>query len=153
MQQLCLYCNEPQSYTTNGAGASPLPSTPPGSEPDVILDQSSDGVDSGAECGMINAAPCTAARVRPCQCGLYLEESTGTCAAEISAGPCPVRPYCGYDGGPPCSFPGDRPCDECLEVEAVTATCIRNPNCVRGRLKKVTLSNFILDIDLVCSIY
>lgn len=70
--------------------------------------------------------------MRPCECGLYLKESSGTCAAEVSAGPCPVRPYCGFDGGPPCSFPGDQPCDECAEVDPVSATCVRNPNCVRG---------------------
>lgn len=112
------------------AEAAPTEDLQPGI--DIIEDQSTDAADDQPLCGSLDAKPCNAPRVRPCECGLYLEESSGTCAAEISAGPCPVRPYCGFDGGPPCSFPGDQPCDECLEVDPISAICIRNPNCVRG---------------------
>eukprot|EP00892_Ulva_mutabilis_P007633 jgi/Ulvmu1/5241/UM022_0034.1 len=126
--------NDPQGCLDAGGPSeeSPTAQIAPGGNAEETASQNSDDSGRAVLCGVLGAEPCSAPLVRPCQCGLFLDASVGTCAAEITSAPCPVRPYCGFESGPPCSFPGDQPCDECLEVDPITSMCIRNPTCVRG---------------------
>ena len=100
---------------------------------DGVLSQSGTGFEpapSRLPCGTLGAAPCPGREECQCGCGLYA--SGGECVSEMSTGPCPVRPCCGFENGPPCAFPGDRPCDECLEVDAVSGMCFKVPGCAGG---------------------